>query len=66
MKQWTRNEFCKMIESNGFYYSRNNGSHSIYINKDGRHISVPLRISSVIALRLIKENNLLINKKKKI
>ena len=61
MKQWTTPDFIKIIERNGYHYSRNNGSHSIYVNKDGRHISVPLRIEAPIARRLIKENNLNIN-----
>lgn len=53
-KQYTRREFIKMVESNGFYYDRCNGSHSIYIN-----------IKDVIIRRLIKENNLDTNLKKK-
>lgn len=61
MKQWSTPDFIRMIEKNGYYYSRNNGSHSIYVNKEGRHISVPLRIEAPIARRLIKENNLDIN-----
>lgn len=59
MKQWTHDEFCKLCERNGYYYSRSKGSHDIYVNKKGQHISVPLRIASVIARRLIKENNLI-------
>jgi predicted RNA binding protein YcfA (HicA-like mRNA interferase family) len=46
-----------MIERNGYHYLRNNGSHAIYV-KDGKHITVPLRIEAPIAKRLIKENNL--------
>ena len=57
MRQWTRNEFIRMIERNGYHYLRNNGSHAIYV-KDGKHITVPLRIEAPIAKRLIKENNL--------
>lgn len=60
MKQWSRNAFIKMIEKNGYYYSRNNGSHAIYI-KEGKHITIPYKIKAVIAERLIKENNLNIN-----
>ena len=63
MKQWTHNEFCKMIEKNGFYYARNNGGHSIYKNNKERHISVPTKVNSTIARRLIKENNLKIKLK---
>lgn len=60
MKLWSRNAFIKMIEKNGYYYSRNNGSHAIYI-KEGKHIAIPYKIKAVIAERLIKENNLNIN-----
>ena len=48
----------KIVERNGFYFSRCSGSHFIYINSNGRHISIPRKLKSVIALRLIKENNL--------
>ena len=61
MKQWTHTEFCKMAERNGFYYMRHNGSHSIYVNKEGHHMSIPHKLSCVIARRLIRENNLNIN-----
>lgn len=64
-KQYTRREFIKIAESNGFYYNRCNGSHSIYINNGGRHISIPKNIKDVIIRRLIKENNLDTNLKKK-
>lgn len=65
MKQWTHGEFCKMVEKNGFYYMRSNGSHSIYVNQEGRHMSIPHKLVCVIARRLIKENNLDINLKRK-
>ena len=58
MLQWTRNAFISMIDRNGYYYSRNNGSHSIFVNDEGKHITVPLRIKAVIAQRIIKENKL--------
>lgn len=59
MKQWTCKSFIKLVEANGFRYSRTNGSHQIYINNKGRHISIPLKIAAPIARRLIKENNLI-------
>lgn len=68
MRQWTHKEFCKMAERNGFFYMRNNGDHSIYVNSLGRHMSIPYKLACVIARRLIKENNLdvtLLKKKKK-
>ena len=64
-KQYKRREFIKIVESNGFYYNRGNGSHSIYINNGGRHISIPKNIKDVIIRRLIKENNLDTNLKKR-
>ena len=58
MKQWKRKDFINMIEKNGYYYHHDSGGHSIYKNKEGKHISIPLELKSVIALRIIKENNL--------
>lgn len=58
LKQWTHEDFCKMIKRNGFYLKRCNGSHAIYLNDRGKHISVPWHLNPCIALRLIKENNL--------
>lgn len=60
MKQYTHREFIRIVKNNGYLYSRHSGGHTIYI-KDGRHISIPQKLKSVIARRLIKENNLNIN-----
>ncbi len=65
MKQYTQKEFIKIVERNGFQYNRYKGSHAIYTNNEGRHISIPKNLECVIALRLIKENNLNVNLKKK-
>ena len=65
MRQYTSREFIRIVEKNGFYYSRNNGDHSIYVNDKGEHISIPHRLACVIARRLIKENNLIVNFKNK-
>lgn len=62
MRQFTTKEFIKLVERNGFHLDRYSGSHAIYVNKDGRHISIPRNIESPIARRLIKENNLDINR----
>lgn len=64
MKQWTHREFVKVVKHNGFSYNRHSGDHAIYVNKDGRHISIPHTLQSVIANRLIKENNLTIKLKR--
>ena len=64
MKQYTQLEFIRVVEKNGFSYSRHSGDHAIYVNDKGRHISIPLNLECVIARRLIKENNLEVDIKK--
>lgn len=64
MRQYTQKEFIRIVKRNGYSYSRHNGDHAIYV-RDGKHISIPQRLESVIALRLIKENKLETNLKKK-
>lgn len=58
MRQYTHREFVKLVKQNGFEYIRSKGSHDIYYNNKGRHISIPQTLVNVIARRLIKENNL--------
>ena len=65
MRQYTQREFIKICIANGFYYSRHNGDHAIYVNDEGRHISIPQKLECVIARRLIKENELIISIKRK-
>ena len=65
MRQYTTREFIKIVENNGFLYKRHRGDHAIYINKAGRHISIPKNLECVVAYRLIKENNLVIKNKRK-
>ena len=65
MRQYTLREFIKIVEFNGFYYNRCKGGHAIYMNDKGRHISIPKNLECVIARRLIKENNLVIDIKRK-
>lgn len=65
MRQYTHDEFCRIAERNGYYFMRQSGSHSIYVNSEGHHMSIPLKLACVIARRLIKENNLKVNFKRK-
>ena len=58
MRQYTRREFVKLVRQNGFEYVRSHGSHDIYYNKEGKHITIPHTLIDVIARRLIRENNL--------
>ena len=48
MRQYTQREFIKIVVKNGFHYSRHNGDHAIYINDEGRHISIPKNLECVI------------------
>ena len=65
MRQYTLREFIKIVGFNGFYYNRCKGDHAIYVNDKGRHISIPKNLECVIARRLIKENNLEVNIKRR-
>lgn len=65
MRQYTSREFIKIVEFNGFYYRRHNGDHAIYVNDKGKHISIPKNLECVIARRLIKENNLVTDIKRR-
>ena len=58
MKQWKFKDFISLVEKNGYSLVRNKGSHYIYSNSEGKHISIPIHIRCVIAQRLIKEHNL--------
>ena len=64
MKQYTHREFVKIVKANGFHYDRHSGDHAIYLNDKGRHISIPAKLESVIARRIIKENSLELDIKK--
>lgn len=61
MQQFTKRQFIKIVEKNGYHFSRNSGSHSIYVNNKGKHISIPLSMNICVIRRLIKENNLIID-----
>ena len=59
MKQYTIKQFKKILRDNGYSYDRTKGDHEIYIKDNKNPISIPVvRMKSVVALRLIKENNL--------
>lgn len=65
MKQYTQRGFIRIVKNNGFQYDRHNGDHAIYVNDKGRHISIPKNLECVIARRLIKENNLITDIKRR-
>lgn len=59
MQQFNIRKFIKIITNNGFTFKRQTGGHLIY-DKNGVHISVPRNLKSVIALKLIKQHNLIL------
>lgn len=65
MRQYKSKEFIRVVKFNGFRYDRHNGDHAIYVNSNGKHISIPENLECVIARRLIKENNLVTDIKRK-
>ena len=50
-------EMQQILEGNGFKLSRQSGDHFIYTDGN-RPVSIKYRINKMVALRLIKENNL--------
>lgn len=58
LRQWKKSDIDKLMKSNGFHLDRYNGSHKIFVDESGKHISIPRSINPVIIQRLIKENNL--------
>lgn len=63
VKQWNPREFQKVLMDNGFYLARTHGSHSMWKN-DNNHITISIpsvKVNSMLARRLIKENNLIIS-----
>lgn len=60
MRQWTYLKFTRVLKKNGYSEVRCKGGHSIFRNNNGHHISISHNFESIIANRLIKENNLML------
>lgn len=54
---YSTKDMIQILEGNGFKLSRQSGDHSIYTDGN-RTVSINKRINKMVALRLIKENNL--------
>ena len=52
--------FIKLLMQNDYRLDRQSGSHKIYTNGNTT-ISVPKKLNKMIALRLIKENGLVVS-----
>lgn len=58
-RQYSRREIEKILKYNGWHLARQNGSHKIYMNDEGHHVTIgSCSYNSMIFQRLIKENNM--------
>lgn len=59
MRQITVQQMQEILRKNGFELERQKGSHQIWSKPGANPITIPcVRLRCVVALRLIKENNL--------
>lgn len=58
VKVYTKREFVRLLNENGYEFARCKGSHFIY-KKGNEMVSVPKNLNSMIGRRLIKEHNLI-------
>ena len=63
MKRYTKHEFNKILISNGFEFERQSGGHLIYKRNGTETCVIPQVIQEPIALRLIKEHHLILDRK---
>ena len=63
MKKYTKRDFNKILISNGFVLVRQHGGHMIYKRNGNETCVIPQTIQEPIAIRLIKEHKLVIDKK---
>lgn len=60
-RHYTRREIEKILKNNGWTIDRQKGSHRIYINEQGSHISIgTCKYNAMVFQRLAKENNMTI------
>lgn len=48
-------ELIKILEINGFFFSRQSGSHAIYINSNGKRVTIPIHGKKDIGKGLLKQ-----------
>lgn len=58
MKSYSKREFTRLLNTNGYEFIRCNGSHFIY-KRENETITVPKNLNQMICRRLIKEHCLL-------
>ena len=63
MKRYTKHQFNKILVLNGFVLERQSGGHLIYKRNGMETCVIPQVIQEPIARRLIKEHNLILDRK---
>ena len=59
MREVTYKECQLILNYNGFFLDHQSGSHAIYKNERGKHISIKVgSVNACVWRRLVKENNL--------
>lgn len=59
-RAYSDREFRKILKYNNYEKVRSKGDHIIYSN-GSNHITITPKINKVLALRLIKQNHLVVN-----
>lgn len=60
-KTYSNVEIKRILRKNGFALQRKTGSHGIYTNKDGMHMTVRFsNCNKMVWQRMIKEYNLVV------
>lgn len=58
VKAYSKREFERLLNDNGYEFVRCKGSHFIY-KKANKTVAVPKNLNNMIGRRLIKEHNLI-------
>lgn len=59
MCTYNKRDIVRILKNSGFVFHHQSGSHSIYKNKDNRHLSINVNdCNKMIFQRLIKQYNL--------
>jgi len=51
----TAREVVRLVESRGFEYDRQTGSHAVYRHPDGRRATIPMHSSRTIGVGLLAQ-----------
>ena len=58
---YSKREIKRILNNNGWTLHHQKGSHAIYKNKNGQHITIPVvQCNQLIFKRIIKEHHLVI------